>query len=119
MRRVLCMMIAFSLLMCAACGKTSKKLTAKDISGDWLWEDDTSTEYYSFEKDGTGHTSGGSKVVDGFYASDITFTIEGDELRVQDRNWERVYKVKLSGDTLTLTDKDGNSKDFTRYENDT
>lgn len=116
MRRILCLMIAFSLLLCAACGKTSQKLTAKDISGDWLWEDDTSSEYFTFDEDGTGHTSGGSKVVDGFYASDITYTIEGDELSVKDRNWERVYKIKLFEKTLTLTDKDGNSKDFTRYE---
>ena len=117
MKRIICLVITMTLLLCSACG--TKKITAKDISGEWLWEDDTSTEYYTFDEDGTGHTSGGSKVVDGFYASDITYTIEGDELCVKDRNWERVYKIKLSGETLTLTDKDGNSKDFTRYEEKT
>ena len=114
MRRILCMMVAFSLFLFVACGKTTKKLTAKDIYGNWLWEDETSTEYFTFSDDGTGHTSGGSKVVDGFYASDITFTIEGDKLRVQDRNSETFYNVTLSGDILTLTDDDGDSKDFKR-----
>ena len=116
MRKLICIILSFTLLLCS-CGR-SNKLTAKNIAGDWKWEGETSARYYTFDKDGTGFTNGGTTVpgMDGWYASDITFTIDDDKLTIKDRNWEYEYTAKLSGDTLTLTDSDGSSREFTRYE---
>ncbi len=114
---IISLILAFTLLLCS-CGKSSsnRKVTVKDIVGSWKWEDDKSTTYFTFNDDGTGHTSGGSKVKEGFYASGITFTIEDEKLVTNDGRWERTYKAVMSGDKLVLTDQDGNAKEFERYE---
>lgn len=114
MRKILSILIAAMLLLCS-CG--SNKMTAKNISGKWKWEGETSARYYLFEKDGTGTVSGGTTVPgqDGFYFHGITFEIDGDQITIDDQNgWKEVFTGKLSGDTLILTDDEGFEMEFHR-----
>lgn len=113
---LICVMIAFSLLLCAACGSGSKKITAEDLIGNWRYEDDEVVASFTFYKDGSGDISSESKVKVGSYASSFSYTIDGDALHIVDGYKKTDYKIKLSDNMLTMTDKDGNSRDYVPYE---
>lgn len=94
----LALVLAMSLSL-VACGA--------NIQGEWVGEEDGIEYSYEFDKDGEGSMSVGGLSVD------FEYEVDGDELTITyeilGEKTEEEYTFEISGDTLELTDEDGDT----------